>query len=88
MARMEENLRQLCRESPDRPRRVVITVGDDFRHLRPGALGLAGAEPIAGLSGMFSGALRGGRLLELAERPEIEAIEADVEVSIDFGAGG
>ncbi len=88
MGHMDENLRRLCRESPDQARRVIITVGDDFRHLQPSALGLVGAEPISGLSGMFSGVLRGGRLLELAERPEIESIEADVEVSIDFGAGG
>ncbi len=88
MGHMDEHLRRLCRESPDKPRRVIITVGDDFQHLQPSELGLAGAEPIYGLSGMFSGALRGGRLLELAERPEIASIEEDFEVSTDCGASG
>lgn len=82
MVRINEELKAKCRKDPDGTQAVIITLGPGGLGKDPSQVGLAHAEPIPGLTGVFKGQLTGSRVLELAASDDIEEITEDSEVRL------
>lgn len=80
MAHIDQQLEKLCRENPQQPQQVVITLTEKAQHLKAADLGLAGAEEIGDL-GILKGTFTGKQLLELSKRSEVLEIVPDSEVT-------
>ncbi len=83
--RIDVQLERDCRESPQIPRDVVISLVEGTEQLGPAGLGLDHLEEIEGQPGMLKGSITGEKILELKDRDEVEYIGPDFEVSIHSG---
>ncbi len=82
MSKIDENLAKLCRETPEKEQKVVITLSPESQSLTAAELGLSGAQQIGELSGIYTGTFTGEKLLELSQRREIEEITPDIQANI------
>ena len=72
---------RLWTEQPDEAHEVVVVLTPESEDVSPEVLGLDGFEAIPYQPGMFKGSMTGADLLRLAERPEVEDISPDDEVT-------
>ncbi|MDP6352429.1 MAG: hypothetical protein QF926_10460 [Alphaproteobacteria bacterium] len=79
MANTDPEFARRCREAPDQPRRVVITLAEGATERDLGALGVSGHAAIEGLDGICVATVTGRQYLALSKRPEIEDIAEDIE---------
>ena len=82
MSKINDSLAKLCRETPEKEQKVVITICKESQSVTAAELGLSGAEQIATLPGIYTGTFTGEKLLELSQRSEIEEITPDIEANI------
>ena len=79
MTKMDPKLEKLCRDNPQEPQNVVITLSKEAKDMKAADLGLAEGQMIGSL-GIIKGSVVGEKLLELSKRSEIEEISPDIEV--------
>jgi hypothetical protein len=82
MAVVDSGLLEQCKRAPDEAQSVVITLRKGKEMTPISALGLENAESIGEGSGLIKATLAGGSIMQLAEHPDVEAVEPDAE----FGA--
>jgi hypothetical protein len=68
-------------DHPDKEHDVVIVLRPVSETTRPETLGVDDIEPVPYQPGMFKARLTGAQLLALSARAEVEAIDADEEVT-------
>lgn len=78
---MTESLVRMCAERPDLPRDAVVVLAAGSEDVPPESLGLTNYAAIPYQPGMFKATMTGAALLRLAQRPEVEAISPDDEVT-------
>ncbi len=80
MADLADELRGKCEQAPQESVSVVIVLTEGAAHLPLSDLGLVDATEIPYQHGMLRLTAPGQRVLELAQRDEIEEIGEDIEV--------
>ena len=82
MARMSKQFKAKCRENMNAIYPVVITLGTASVGKDLAEIGLSDAKPIPGISGLLKSRLSGHRLMELADRQDLEEIAEDIEIGM------
>ena len=82
MVVVRSGLLEKCKQEPDRPQSVVITLCKGKEQTPLSTLDLNEAEPIGEFSGLLKATLAGSKVLQLVDNPDIEAIEQDSEAHI------
>jgi len=77
---IDEKLEKLCIQEPKRPRKVVITLKEESKNLKPIDIGLSQAKELKGIPGAFAGTFTGEELIKISKRKEIQEIIEDFEV--------